>query len=302
MPIEYTNRRNTYRNTVPTGHYDMLIVSIAHQNGAMIKWQAANLGRFIKGSFLWVVHYNGEEHIDENELPPWVWLVRDTIKTIHGTVTLLHAIGKAIKFALDSVTFINCMTLTMGCVFIKPYQVPTQECICADTHETIFNPNVNLLHASPIPIELLGRTSEWLLSAGHYIWQYGRCGGLDADTETHAILRRRGFDYTRGCQLPGQVFPYKVAQMLSEDLMILSVRPFPAAYCPDEILIATYSYWYSLEKDIEIQRTTVATNWEKMYEVNDMSYVDWMLETNPDAYAISKVPDDLNHPIRRRFC
>lgn len=75
MPIEYTNLWNIYRNTLPSGSYDMVIVSIAHQNAAMVKWQASNLGRYIKGSFLWIVHYNGEEVINENELPPWAWLV-----------------------------------------------------------------------------------------------------------------------------------------------------------------------------------------------------------------------------------
>jgi len=301
MPIEYTNRFNTYRNTLPSDHYDMVIVSLAHQNAAMVKWQASNLGRFIRGSFLWIVHYNGEEHINENDLPPWAWLVRDTIKTMHGGVTLLHAIGKAMKFALDTVTFINCMTLTMGCVFIRPYQVPTKETICAETHETFFNKDANLLHTSPIPIELLGRTSEWLVSLGHFAWQYGCRGGLDADIETHTIFRRRGFEFTKGCQLIGQVFPYTVAKMISHDLMILSVRPFDITYCQDELFISTYSFWYSYEKDLPIGKTIVATNWEKMYEVNDMSYIHYILSTNPDAYAVSKVPDDLNNSIRICF-
>lgn len=279
----------------------MIIVSLAHQNGAMVKWQAANLGRFIKGSFLWIVHYNGEETIDENELPPWAWLVRDTIKTIHGTVTLLHALGKAMKFAIDTVKFTNCMTLTMGCVFIRNYEVPTKKTICGENHELFFDPSANLLHTSPIPIELLGRTSEWLTSLGHFSWQYGCRGGLDADVETHTVLRRRGFEFTRGCQLIGQVFPYDVAKMLSDDLMILSVRPFPVAYCQDELLISTYSYWYSLDRDIPIEKTTVATDWAKMYDVQDMQYVEWLLRSNPEAYAVSKVPDDLNHPIRRAY-
>ena len=301
MPIEYTNLWNIYRNTLPSGSYDMVIVSLAHQNAAMVKWQASNIGRYIKGSFIWIVHYNGEEVINENELPPWAWLVRDTIQTIHGTVTLMHALGKAMKFAVDTVKFINCMTLTMGCVFIKEYNVPTQPTICAETHELFFNPSVNLLHTSPIPIELLGRTSAWLLASGHFEWQYGRCGGLDADIETHAILRRRGFECTKGCQLIGQVFPFRVAQMLVEDLLILSVRPFLAAYCPDEILISTYSYWYSMEHNIPIQMTTVITDWGNRYDVNDINYIYWLLHTNKEGYAVSKVPDDLNHPIRQAF-
>jgi hypothetical protein len=301
MPIEYTNKFHMYRNTLPSGSYDMVIVSLAHQNAAMVKWQASNLGRFIKGSFLWVVHYNGEEFIDENELPPWAWLVRDTIKTKHGGGTLLHGIGKAIKFALDTVTFINCMTLTMGCVFIRDYQVPTKETICAETHELFFNPRANLLHTSPIPIELLGRTSEWLISAGHFAWQYGCRGGLDADRETQAIFLQRGFEFTKGCQLIGQVFPYEVAKMISHDLLILSVAPFEVTYCQDELFISTYSYWYSFEKDIPIQLNTVATNWEHMYEVSDLGYVDGLLHTNSNAYAVSKVPDDLGNPIRRRY-
>jgi hypothetical protein len=301
MPIEYTNRWNIYRNTVPSGSYDMVIVSLAHQNAAMVKWQAGNLGRFIKGSFLWIIHYNGEEVINENELPPWAWLVRDTIQTTHGTVTLMHALGKAMKFALDYVTFVNCMTLTMGCVFIRDYPVPTEETICADTHETYFKPDVNLLHISPIPIELLGRTSEWLISSGHFAWQYGCRGGLDADSDTQQIFRRRGFEFTKGCQLIGQVFPYKVAEMMVEDLMILGTRPFYISYCQDELFISTYSYWYSLEHDIPIQKATVATDWGNMYLVEHLWYAHSILNNNQDAYAISKVPDDLNHEIRRAY-
>jgi len=298
MPVNYTNRYNTYRSTLPSGKYDMLIVGLVHQNVGMLKYMIGNIERFFKGNYIFVVHYNGEEHVNENELPDWVWLVRNTVQTIHGTVTLMHGLGKAFEFAIDTISFINCMALTAGCVFIREYTVPKEMVICLDSHQWFFNKNVNLLHESPIPIELLGQGSKFLAERGHFIWQYGCRGGLDGDGETQAIFRNRGFRFTKGCQLPGQVFPYEVVKLLAEDLKFLSTRPFPTNYCVDEIMISTYSYWYSQEHNISINKITVCTNWEYMYEVNDMNYVNMILSNIPDAYAISKVPDSLDHPIR----
>jgi hypothetical protein len=298
MPVNYTNRYNTYRKKLPSGKYDMLIVALVHQNAEMLKYMIGNIERFIKGNYIFVVHYNGEEHIDENELPEWVWLVRNTIQTIHGTVTLMHGLGKAFEFAIDNITFINCMALTAGCVFIREYIVPTKAVVCLDSHQRFFNENVNLLHESPIHIENLGRGSLYLAERGHFTWQYGCRGGLDGDVETQAIMLSRGFNFTKGCQLPGQVFPYGVVKMLAEDLKFLSTRPFPTNYCLDELIISTYSYWVSQASNIQIDKLTVCTNWEKMYEVNDLAYVNMILSNIPDAYAISKVPDNLHHPIR----
>lgn len=299
MPIEHTNIYNTYRNYLPSGSYDMAIISLVHQGNDMIKYMAGNIERFVKGKYIWIIHYNGNEHVDENSLPEWVWIVRDSIKTTHGGVSLLQGLGKCLKLAHDNITFINCMVFSSGSMFIREYIVPLKETICAESHEDGFNPNINLLHVSPIPIKYLGSGGKYLLDRNHSTWQYGHdVGGFDKDIEAHMILRKRGFEYTKGCQSSGQVFPYVVSKMLADDLYILSSRPFYSHYCQEEILPSTYSYWYSQLCDIPIQKTTVCINWEYNYEIDSLDYVELIHDTMPNAYAVCKVTYDLNNPVR----
>ena len=113
MPIEYTKIIHTYRNTLPFGYYDLIIISLVHQGADILKYMANNISKYVKGNFIWIVHYNNEEHIDETTLPPWAWLVRDTIKTSSiSSRLLLMAINQILKFALVNVTSKNIMTLS----------------------------------------------------------------------------------------------------------------------------------------------------------------------------------------------
>ena len=62
---------NIYRKGAPSGKYDMLIVSLVHQNSGMIRYIVKNLEKYVRGSFIWIAHYNGSDPVDEETLPQW---------------------------------------------------------------------------------------------------------------------------------------------------------------------------------------------------------------------------------------
>jgi hypothetical protein len=129
-----------YRNEKPLGQYDMIIITIVHLDFPFVLYMAKNIERFVKGSFIWIIHANGYS-MNENDLPSWAWLTRTVITTKHPTTTLLHAMTKCIEFGIQNVQFTNCMFVSAGSVFFRDFNVPKEEHICASSHEDIFFPN-----------------------------------------------------------------------------------------------------------------------------------------------------------------
>ena len=212
-----------YRNEKPLGQYDMIIITIVHLDFPFVLYMAKNIERFVKGSFIWIIHANGYS-MNENDLPSWAWLTRTVITTKHPTTTLLHAMTKCIEFGIQNVQFTNCMFVSAGSVFFRDFNVPKEEHICASSHEDIFFPNNQFTYSYPIPIEHLGKCSEYLIKQGgiHYNgWQYKNYFpyGMDLDNDIQDIIKKRGnIQYIKGSHVPGQIFTYTVCEMLVQDM------------------------------------------------------------------------------------
>jgi hypothetical protein len=304
--VKATEIHHTYRDTALSGHYDMLIISLVHQDINMIKYIANNLNRFIKGSFVLIVHANGQS-VNENELPPWCWLARDTIKTTHPTSSLLHAMTSCINTAFQTINFINCMYVSSGSVFFRDFVVPTEPTVCASSHEDIFFPDKNFTYTMPIPIEYLGKCAEYLLQKGgvnYGGWQYNHYtpSGMDTDTDIQEIIKKRP-DITciKGSHVPGIVFPQEVCKMLLEDVNEYFSKGIIRRYSLEEILPSTYSYWYAAKNSIQIKRNVVYLNWLHQYNMTDIKFIENLPTKCPEAYAVTKVPYDLKNPIREYY-
>lgn len=295
MPVYYTNVHQTLRSTLPSGHYDMVIVTLAHQYAEMVHYLAKNIQRHVRGKFLWIVHYNGPDSINENDLPPFAWLVRETIYTRPSSRSISHAATKCFEFALKHTTFTNAMILSSGSAFFREFRVPTQETVGLLSHEPVFDVGKKLPHIEPIPIKHIGNCKEYLAKQGvEYGWQYQR--GFDTDTDIHACMKKRKFTHLRGSQWSGQVFPAGVAIDLVEDLKTLVMKS-DIEYCTEELYFSTYSYNYAIRNNINITYLETIINWGNCYIVPSVEYVK-KLHDHVEGHAVCKLSDDVNDPIR----
>jgi len=289
---------NKYRETLPTGVYDLVIVSLIHQSPEMVFYMVKNLKKYVKGKFLWVAHYNNKISIDENSLPEWAWLVRDTVYTEYSTRLLTFGITKAIDFAITNLTsFKNLMTLSSGSSFFREFQVPEIPIVCIESHEKQFNPNICLYHTDPISITHAKACSKYLNSLGHNSWQYVGC---DADIEFYDLINKRNFKWFKGCQWSGQVFPYEVAKMLSEDVGTLYDSKANVKYAAEEIYFSTYAYNYAIQNNIEIKLTEVIIDWNNSYCIEKTEKIDYLRNKYiKTGHAVCKLSDDVNNnPVR----
>jgi len=272
-----------------------------------------NLSRYIRGKFLFIIHYNSEEPLDEDTLPEWCWIVRDPIVTKHTNISLALGLNRCIKFALQNIKFVNCMLISSGCVFIKEYLCTSEMKICGICHHNAFPHQRDAnLHMYPIPTIALGniegyfknvlvtpnRRAPWdrtnMIDSG---WIYP---GFDKHTEMHELFRKRNIKYLKGSQFPGLVFPYEVALAVNEDLEVIHTdeQINTYNYSLDEIIFSSYSYDYSIRKSIVYDYTTVAIDWDNVYYVTSFEQIYKAQRDNKHAYAVSKVPYDMNHPMR----
>jgi hypothetical protein len=289
---------NIYRDNLPSGTYDLVIVSLVHQGPEMIYYMAKNIEKYVAGSFLWIAHYNNPAPIDEHSLPPWAWLVRDTVQTEPYARLKTFGITKAIDFAIANTKFTNCMTLSSGSAFFRTFQVPTYPTICLESHEKQFDPSIRLTHTEEIGIEHAGTCSQYLQSRNNHTWQYNGC---DSDTEFHSLLTRRNFQWFKGCQWSGQVWPYEVAVMLVTDIGSLydsastKERPY---YAAEEIILSTYAYNYAKEHSIPISLTEVIIDWNNSYWVPNIERIEY-LRNKYIGHAVCKLSDNVEDPIRQ---
>lgn len=304
---------NKYRSYLPTGNYDMVICTLIHQGPDMVNYMVKNISRYIRGKFLFIIHYNSEELVDEEGLPEWCWIVRDPIVTKHTNISLTLGLNRCIKFALQNIKFVNCMLISSGCVFIKEYLCPSERKICGICHHYAYPEQRDTqLHMYPVPTIALGniegyfknvlvtpnRRAPWdwkdMVNNG---WIYPE---FDKHTEMHELFRKRNIKYVKGSQFPGLVFPYEVARAVNEDLEVIHTDEQIAKYnySLDEIIFSSYSYDYSIRKGIVNDYTTVAIDWDNFYNVTQFQEVYKVQRDNKHAYAVSKVPYDMNHPMR----
>ena len=293
---------NNYRKDTPKGSCDLLIVSLIHQKSDMVYYMAKNIQKYVKGSFVWIAHYNNDDPIDETKLPSWAWLVRDTNVTLpyHYHRLRLFGINKALSFAIQSgLHFTNVMTFSSGSAFYKEFQVPTKPRVCLDSHEKIFDPTAKLQHVEEISVKYSGECGKYLQSIGSFPWQYLHG---DEDVELQMLIQKRNFKWFRGNQWSGQIWPYEVAVMLAEDIATLYDSPNTPYldYVCEEIYLSTYAYNYAKEHSITIEHSEVIINWQTNYNIQNPQYIDY-LRKNPSfqGHAVCKLSDDIRDPVRR---
>lgn len=294
-----------YRQGLPKGNVDIVIVSLVHQGSDMIKYMVRNIQKYVEGKYMLFIHYNGREDINENELPEWVWLNREPLLTDRCSRTMVVATCDTLKFALDNLTFTNVLILSSGSAFYRTYIPPTQPYVGIITHETILYPNSNFLHISPISTEHAGKVSEYLTKNGGARWQYENS---DKDVEFLNFVKERNFKWFKGCQFTGQVWPREVGEQIVSDILtlksnvsgILSIKNNPHRdYAYEEIYFSTYAYNYALEKQIAVSMCEVITDWHQ-YDINDPQYIIKMRNYKEIGHALCKLPDNIKS-ITRQF-
>jgi len=123
---------------------------------------------------------------------------------------------------------------------------------------------------------------------------------FDKHSELHALFQKRNIKYVKGCQLSGQVFPYDVARAVNEDLEVIytdeQINKYN--YSLEEIIFSSYSYDYSIRKGIVNDYTTVSIDWDNFYNITRFEEIYKVQRDIKDAYAVCKVPYDMNHPMR----
>lgn len=290
----------TYRDSSPSGDYQLLIISLIHQNKSMLDYMIHNIERYLEGKYVFFVHYNGVEDVDENTLPTWVWLNRSPIQTQRFTRRLSQAIIETMAYALQHINTINVMLISSGSAFFRKWQIPSYPQVCIESHEKIFNSSIQLIHTSPISIEHRGRVTEYLRERNSGGWQYGFEGhGCDQDTFFHECLLKRNIKYFRGCQWSGQLWPQQVGKWVVEDLLSLKDKPMQYYAC-EEIYFSTYAYHFYITQNIPIYYCEVITNWEFQYEIQNIQYIMDLHQKYPNiGHALCKLPDDTNHPLRK---
>ncbi len=274
---------------------DLVIVSLVHQTPEMVEWMAENLKRYVTGSFVWVVHYNGERPLDLSRLPDWVWPVPNPEWTQTYTTRVVYALAKCIRYAASRTTFTNLLTMSSGSAFFRPYTVPTTERVQFPSHEPLFNASCARVHTEPIPTAHLGACVRYINDRGFEgPWQLG---GFDQHTDAQAKIRARGFQWIVGAQWSGQVMPQTPALQFAED--ITSDGP---NYVAEEVLLSTYSYNYAHAKRLPVWTSEAIINWGPEYMVTRVETIDAYrraAQTFPGlGHLVCKVPDDLQHPVR----
>jgi len=253
-----------FRDTLPSGHYDLVIVTPVHQGSDVVHCLADTLKKYVKGRFLWVAHCNTPEFLDETTLPDFAWIVRDTIVTRSYTPSLTHAITRCLEF-VAKIKYTNALIMTSGSSFFRDYTVPTHPRVGLFSHEILLN-DVRLTHNEPIPASELGKCSEYLATQGCAAWQYQN---FDKDTEVHTLFRARGFRWILGSPFSGLMFPSAVADQLRDDLFTLesNLDTDIPDYALEEIVFATYAYNYAIAHGLHIGLSESIIHWGDRYNV-----------------------------------
>ena len=168
------------------------------------------------------------------------------------------------------------------------------EKISLTSYEQIIEPGKNCAHIEEIDVSHLGNCTEYLVSVGSFGWQY-KYGG-DSDLEFHEIVRKRGFKYLRGCQWPGQIWPYEVGRMLLEDLSGLDKK---LNYACEEIYLSTFAYNYAKDKNIRVNLVEVIIDWQNGYEIKDPMYIINLRNKIGEGSAVCKLSDNIYDPVRQ---
>lgn len=283
--------RNTLKKDL-TKQYDVVIIMCIHQQeGAdMVRYYVKNLTKYAK-SFACVIHYNSDAPLNENELPENFWICRRRISTNRYSRTLFQGYLECIKLALNHLNFVNILVLTSGTVLFRRLPESLREPLVAQlSHEPIFDPSCKILHQEPIPKILYGNITAYFRMRNHNPW-------LFPDTDRDFVLQeriiRRKFEWLKGAQVSGNVFPKEVGKWLVEDF---NDSYYGIQYQIEELYFSTYAYNWAIINKKECLPSFTIIDWGKDYEVNTISLL--KRAESMQGYGVCKVPYDLNNEVR----
>ena len=249
----------------------MIIVSLVHQTVDLLRHLSQIIDKYVKGRFLWIVHFNSEEYVDENTLPDFLWLVRTPIETRGYTPSLTHGICRALEFAGQHITYTNVLLMSSGSSFYRPYTIPTEPYIGLYPNGTLFDNGDYKFHF-PIPMEYIGNFTQYCISRKNGDgWQYKY---FDRDHRIQEILKQNKFKWVCGSQWSGIVFPSAVASHLVRDMKAIEqfdYIPSIPDYPLEEIIFSTYTYNYAIEQSIPILMVETIIDWNCEYETSQKS-------------------------------
>jgi len=265
----------------------LAIVSLVHQNRKTVEFMIQNLQLFVKGDFIWILHYNGSDPL--GPLPSWVRRAR-TEDTAPHTRRLADAIIRGLEMALDCDLV---MLLSSGTVFVREWVVPSTPIVALTTH-CVFNPrgkNDMLAVQRPIPREYPCAYIQQLMDVGELAkqWHYPR---IEQDLYFKSAMVKRGYTHYRAAQMTGQVWPVEVARRIVADAPIWTKAPNGNYPC-EEVYFSTYAAAYAHEMHLPVLPSIVTIDWSVHYEVTTVA---------ERVVAHCKVADD--SPIRRdpKYC
>jgi hypothetical protein len=289
-------RSDTYRQTIPQLNADLLIIACVHQGSYMLDYMIRNIDKYVDGSKILVIHVNFHEDIDETTLPPWVWLVRNTIETERFIRSFAHAATECLDFAIKHFTFKNVLTFSSGCAFVRKFPTPKNPVVHCMDSEYLINPGKDYVHIGAIPFSLAGQVGKYLIQNKHNYWCYPE---VDKDTDFHDLMRKRNYQYFKGATWLGMIFPYELAVQFRDDMLTMRNKPNGKWQC-EEVYFSTYAYNYALQNNLELKLQISMLNRDFYYEIEDMKYVDLILNHSKfnDIYILCKFSENVNDPVR----
>lgn len=287
-----------YRKEINDGLVaDVVVVMCIHQGKDMVDWQIKNLQKFLKCNWILVLHYNNNdptECIDEKLLPRNVFLTREVIESQRYTSLLLLAFVKCMKFAITHIKSTKIIMLSSGSAFAREVHMKDIPYAAFGGYQLKIDPHIVVSSkGEPFAVSQLGRICS-LIDDKSKLWLYPQ---IDEDRFLKESCLKRGFTVVKPSQCTGSVIPMQVAEWLVEDFDRI---PQVIRYACEEVWTSTYVYNWALQNNIEIPLPLcmILIDWRNEYEVKTTHSMIKKIKEN-EAYGICKLPDDVNHILRK---
>jgi hypothetical protein len=285
-----------YRDCYPTGETDMIFFLLIHQSKDMVDYMIQNIKKYVEGNYYIFIHFNGSNHIDENEYENNIWFCRNIQNTEKFTERLTKAISMTMYEAFQHIKSINIMTISSGSAFYKKYTIPSQKQIRFKRYYSHFSSE-----QVAIPFTYYGNTETYLLPIFQknnkklYIWWYPK---IDSDSFLKKLIEKNNFEYYMGGQFSGMVIPYEAAYTLSNDIFEHFDEFINKDYPCEEFYFQTYATNYGILNNIDIGLSECIINWNNQYFVNNNS-IQHYRNHHIEGHLVCKLSDDPHHGTRK---
>lgn len=294
--------RKYHRNDVKR-HYEYVFCTLIHQCVDMIRWCIDNIQKYNPDlNYAIVIHFNSNCDIDENDLPHNVFLSMKTINTERNNSRLIHGMVQNFKTVKERVTCDYICTLSSGSGFFRKFNHNKPNLTITSFSSDLDNTR-NYEWNNSFPIEQLGNITSKLSSLNvDNLWHFP---SIDKDKHFKTHLLKRNFKYIKNGQMSGNIINTEIASMLIDDLDCL-LEKIIIEYPLEEIYISTYAYNWCIMNNFKMDRSFVMINWVRQpkpnfkqleYNITNSDFI-----SKYDKYpcsAICKLPEDLNHTVRK---